>query len=137
MKQTLWRWLTHNIGWKLLSVAMSFLLWMTVVGQPDMTTLQALPVLYRNLRPDLALVPGAPEVVHVELRGTASALSRTNLAEAMVLLDLNGLDQASNPTFTLSANEVHLPQGVAFVRSTPATIAVKLTPVQPKTENRN
>lgn len=137
MKASVLRLVTHNLGWKIGSLVFAFLLWLTIVAQPEVTTIQTLPVLYKNLRPDLALVPGAPETVHVELRGTASELSRGNLAEALVTLDLEGAGTASPRIFTLSANEVRLPQGVTFVRSMPPQVAVKLTVLKVKPENPN
>ena len=137
MKASLLRLVTHNLGWKIGSLVFAFLLWLTLVAQPEMTTIQTLPVLYKNIRPDLALVPGAPEIVHVELRGTGSALSRGNLAEALVTLDLDGTDTTAPRTFTLSANEVRLPQGVTFVRAMPPQVAVKLAVLKAKAENPN
>jgi YbbR domain-containing protein len=137
MKASLLRLVTHNLGWKIGSLLFAFLLWLTVVAQPEMTTIQTLPVLYKNIRPDLALVPGAPETVHVELRGTGTLLSRGNLAEALVTLDLEGADTTSPRTFMLSANEVRLPQGVVFVRAMPSQVAVKLTALKAKPENPN
>src|SRR5262249_34941643 len=136
MKRTAWRWITHNLGWKLLSLIVSILLWLTVVAQPEMSTLQTLPVLYKNVKPDLVLVPGSPEVVRVEVRGPSSELSRANLAEAVVVLDLTGADEGSAPVFFLGPEHVRLPQGVTFVRATPSEVAVRLTPLNPKSDNR-
>jgi len=137
MKASVRRFFTHNVGWKLGSLVFALLLWLTVVAQPEMTTIQTIPVLFKNMRPDLALVPGAPEVVHVELRGTASALSRGNLAEALVTLDLEGTDPSAPRTFVLSSNEMRLPQGVSFVRAIPSQVAVRLTPLRTKPDNQN
>jgi hypothetical protein len=137
MKAAILRRITHNFWWKLGSLVFAFLLWLTVVAQPEMTTIQTIPVLFKNIRPDLALVPGAPEVVHVELRGTASALSRGNLSEALVTLDLEGTDTSSPRTFTLSTNELRLPPGVTFVRSIPSQVAVRLTALKTKPDNQN
>jgi YbbR domain-containing protein len=137
MKRSFLRRITHNLGWKLGSLVFAFLLWLTVVAQPEMTTIQTVPVLYKNIGSDVALVPGAPEVVHVELRGTSSALSRANLAEAMVTLDLEGAGTAAARTFTLSPNELKLPDGVIFVRAIPAQVAVRLTGLKAKPDNQN
>ena len=137
MKTSLLRGLTNNLGWKLGSLIFAFLLWLTVVAQPEMTTIQTVPVLYKNIRPDLTLLPGAPEVVHVELRGIATTLSRGNLSDALVTLDLDGTDAAAPRTFRLSANELRLPQGVTFVRAMPPEVAVRLTTLKAKPDNQN
>lgn len=137
MKAALARFFIHNFWWKLGSLVFASLLWLTVVAQPEMTTIQTIPVLFKNMRPDLALVPGAPEVVHVELRGIASALSRENLAEALVTLDLEGTDTSGPRTFTLSSTEMRLPQGVTFVRAIPPQVSVRLTALKTKPDNQN
>jgi YbbR-like protein len=130
------RLVTHNLGWKIGSLALSYLLWLTLVAQPEMTTVQTLPVLYKNLPTGLALGPGTPETVHVELRGTSNVLSRDNLSEAMVTLDLDGTVIESARTFPVSSAEMKLPQGVTFVRADPAELSVKLTSLIPKPDNR-
>lgn len=137
MRSWVVRLVTHNILWKLGSLVFAFLLWLTVVAQPDLTTIQSVPVLFKNIRPDLVLVPGAPESVHVELRGTASELARGNLADAMVTLDLEGADASAPRTFSLSSNEVRLPQGVTFVRAVPPRVTVRLTALKTNADNQN
>jgi hypothetical protein len=135
VKKKLIRLLTHNLQWKLLSVAVSFLLWLAVVAQPEVATLLTVPVLYKNIRPDLSLAPGCTEMIRVELHGTPAKLSRANLSEATVTLDLNGMGQMSTAAFPLTSDNLHLPQGVTFVRAIPAQISVKLTPLNAKLEN--
>jgi hypothetical protein len=137
MKTSLLRLITHNFLWKLGSLVFAFLLWLTVVAQPEMTTIQTIPVLFKNIRPDLALVPGAPEAVHIELRGTGSALSRGNLAEALVTLDLEGTDTSGPRIFTLATTDLRLPQGVTFIRAIPPQVIVRLTPLTAKPDNQN
>jgi hypothetical protein len=45
--------ITRNLGWKLLSVALAVLLWITVEGEPELVTVQSVPVYYRNVDADL------------------------------------------------------------------------------------
>jgi YbbR-like protein len=137
MKSSLLRGLTNNLGWKLGSLIFAFLLWLTVVAQPEMTTIQTVPVLYKNIRPDLVLATGSPEEVRVELRGIASTLSRGNLSEAVVTLDLEGTDASAPRTFTLSPNELSVPQGVTFARAMPPQVVVRLTTLKIKPDNQN
>jgi YbbR domain-containing protein len=137
MKSSLLRGLTNNLGWKLGSLAFAFLLWLTVVAQPEMTTVQTVPVLYKNIRPDLALSSGAPQEVHVELRGIATTLSRGNLSDAVVTLDLAETGASAPRTFHLSANELRLPQGITFVRAMPPEVVVRLTTLKTKPDNQN
>ena len=134
--RTLWKMLTNNLGWKIASVAVSYLLWLTLVAQPEMSTVKTLPVLYKNLPPGSGLDTGAPELVHVELRGTQSALAGGNLADAILTLDLDGVPSGSPRTFTVSPSQLKLPQGVQFVRADPQELSVKLTSIPPRPDNR-
>ncbi len=127
---------TNNFGWKAGSLFVSYLLWLTLVAQPELSTVKSLPVVYKNLPPGTALASGAPETVHVELRGTHSSLAPSNLADAMVTLDLEGSTPQAAHTFTIVPTEIRLPQGVQFVRSDPAEVLVRLTALPAKPENR-
>jgi len=121
-----WRALTHNLGWRLLSVLLALLLLVAVEGEPELVTVQAVPVFYRNVEPNLALVANAPNAIRLELRGASDVLSRENLANVAVLLDLSGQTQPGEKTFSISRPSVALPAGVSFVRSDPPEIKLHL-----------
>jgi hypothetical protein len=121
-----WRALTHNLGWRLLSVLLALLLWVAVEGEPELVTVQAVPVFYRNVEPNLALVANAPNAIRLELRGASDVLSRENLANVAVLWDLSGQTQPGEKTFSISRPSVALPAGVSFVRSDPPEIKLHL-----------
>jgi len=129
MRRKIWRTVSHNALWKLLSLAVSFFLWVVVVAQPEVTALQTAPVFYKNLRSDLSLAPGAPEAIRLELRGTATTLSKANLADASLTIDLAGIDQTRTAPFIITTDNVHVPQGITFVRAMPSQIMLKLTPI--------
>jgi len=130
VRRKVWRTVSHNAQWKLLALVVAFFLWVVVVAQPDVTALQTAPVFYKNLRSDLSLAAGAPEAIRLELRGTATTLSRSNLADASITLDLAGIDQSRTAPFAITADNVHVPQGITFVRAMPAQVALKLTPIK-------
>jgi hypothetical protein len=117
-----WRRLTRNFGWKLASLALAVLLWSAVVGEPELVTVQAVPVLYRNLPHGLLLLSDTPGDVKAELRGPSGRLTRATLAEVFAALDLSGVAAPGEQTFTLSAADFSLPQGVAFLRAVPSQL---------------
>lgn len=121
-----WRALTRNLGWRLLSVLLAALLWIAVEGEPELVTLQAVPVFYRNVESNLALVANPPASVRVELRGAADVLSRDNLANVAVLLDLGGLTEPGERVFPVTKTNLTLPAGVHFVRSDPPEVRLHL-----------
>ena len=92
------------------------LLWLAVAGEPELVAIQSVPVLYRNLPPTLLLLSDAPDQVRAELRGPSGRLTRAALSDAFAQLDLAGVVIPGDQTFTLSAADFSLPQGVRFVR---------------------
>lgn len=121
----LWRRLTRNFVWKLASLALAVLLWSAVVGEPELVTVQAVPVLYRNLPRDLLLLSDTPGDVQAELRGPSGRLTRATLSEVFAALDLSSVNAPGEKTFTLSASDFSLPQGVTFLRAAPSQLRLR------------
>jgi hypothetical protein len=129
--KVVWRALTHNLGWKLLSVLLAVLLWIAVEGEPELVTVQSVPVFYRNVEPTLALVSSPPAAVRLELRGPSDVLSRDNLSNVALLLDLAGQTEPGEKVFPVSRANVTLPTGVSFVRSDPPELKLHLDRASP------
>ena len=121
-----WRVLTNNLGWKLLSVLLAVLLWIVVEGEPELVTVQTVPVFYRNVEPNLALVASPPATVRLELRGPSDVVGRDNLSNVAVLLDLAGVIEPGEQVFPISRATITLPAGVNFVRSDPSALKLHL-----------
>ena len=121
----LWRRLTANFGWKLASIMLAAALWFAVEGEPELVTVQPVPVLYRNLPPRLMLLSDAPNEVRVELRGASTRLTRATLSDAFAAIDLAGVTNPGAQTFTLSEAEFSLPQGLTFVRAVPSQVSLR------------
>lgn len=121
----IWRWVKHNFGWKLLSLLLAVSLWVAVVAQPELVTIQAVPVLYRNLPQGLLVLSDAPDTVRAELRGPSGTITTASLAEVLASLDLSGVTGPGEETFTLSSAEFSLPQGVTFLRAVPSQLRLR------------
>ena len=117
--------LTRNLGWKAGSLALAVLLWYAILGEPELVTTHAAPILYKGLPPGLVIGSDALDEVHVELRGPSGKLLPEQLAEMEVLLDLADVKGPGERTFTLSDSDFHLPQGVTFQRSVPSQLRVR------------
>jgi YbbR domain-containing protein len=122
----IWRPLTDNIGWKLLSVVLAVLLWIAVEGEAELVTVQTVPVFFRNVEPTLALVSSPPATVRLELRGPSDVLGRDNLSSVALLVDLTGVTEPGEKLFPVSRANVTLPAGVSFVRSDPPELKLHL-----------
>jgi YbbR domain-containing protein len=121
-----WRWLTHNLGWKLGALVLAILLWLTTADEPALVTTHAVPVLYKDLAPDLLIGSDAADVVRVELRGPANKLSPASLGDLTILLDLSGARGPGQRTVTLSGSDLHLPERVTFLRAVPSQLRLTL-----------
>jgi diadenylate cyclase len=120
----IWRRLTHNLGWKLGALVLAILLWVATVGEQELVTTHAVPILYRNLPADLLVSSDAVDVVRVELRGPESKLTPASLADLAITLNLSDIAGPGQRTFTLSDADLHLPPGVRFLRAVPSQLRI-------------
>jgi hypothetical protein len=113
--------ITNNLKWKLGSLATATLLWYAVVGVPEQVTVQAVSVYYQNLPTGLVLTSDLPDV-QLELRGSSGALNRENLSGVKILLDLSRVTSPGEQSFTITAPDVVLPDGVGFLSAVPSRL---------------
>lgn len=136
------RFLTHNLGLKLLSLALAFLLWLAYSGSRELTTVLSVPVQYRNIPTDLEIGPNLVEEVRLIVRGPSPLLSRVSASRSPVILDLGRVKRTGVTTFSIQRSNVDLPSGVVLDRAIPSQIQirtekreVKRVPVLPEFEN--
>jgi len=65
MTRILRRVFLRNWAWKLGSIGLATLLWLTVVGEPDLITAQAAGVYYEDLPENLVIASDVPDSVHL------------------------------------------------------------------------
>jgi YbbR domain-containing protein len=120
--------LTHNIGWKLLSLAAAALIWISVASEPELATFVSAHVEYKNLAPGVEINSDVVETVYLEVRGPSEALRLPELPRrAAVILDMAGIEPGQH-TFTIDGGDVVLPRGVQLVRARPAQIRMNFEP---------
>lgn len=127
-----WHVLTENLGWKLGSLLLAATLWLAIVGEPELVTTRAVPVLYKNLSRDLLISSDAVPGVHLELRGPSGRLTSAAISEVAVALDLSSVSGPGERTFTLSAGDLELPDAVSFVRAVPSQLRMRFARRQTK-----
>lgn len=119
------RLLLHNIGWKLLSLAVATGLWLIVAREPSIATSINVPIQFKNMSDDLDISSELPERVRLEVRGPSGRLTPDNLARTSVLLDLATVAGPGERTFTFGDRNVTVPAGVNFYRAVPSQLTVK------------
>ncbi|HET9321994.1 MAG TPA: CdaR family protein [Bryobacteraceae bacterium] len=115
---------THNLGWKLLSLVIAVAIWIAVAREPELATSLSVPVELKNIPDDLDIGSSVPDRVHLEIRGPSGRLSRDNLADAAMILDLADA-HAGERTYTVRATNFNLPTGVSFYRAVPSQITLR------------
>jgi len=120
------RFLTENLGAKVLSVVAALLLWVALVDEPDLIETVGVPVEYRNLNPALDLSPDAPAQIQIQVRGPRTRLGEVNTSQTNIVLDLGQMQQPSTRTFTVTQDSLNLPNRVTLVRAMPSQVRVKL-----------
>ena len=133
------RFFVHNLGWKLLSLLLATLLWILVAREPQIATSLNAPLELKNMPDDLDISTNLPEHIRLEVRGPSGRLTRDNLADAAVVLDLRTVAGPGERTFTFQDHNLRLPIGVQFYKAVPSQITIrferlitKAVPVKPQ-----
>jgi len=116
--------LTRNLHWKLLSLLMAVALWIAVAREPELATSLSVPVEFKNMPDDLDFNSTVPDRVRLEVRGQSGRLSRDNLADVAVVLDLSDAHTGER-TYAIRDINLNLPSGVSFDRATPSQLTLR------------
>lgn len=117
--------LTRNLGWKLLSLVIAFLLWVAVARQPELATVQQVPVQFKNVPDDIDFGTGVPDRVDLEVRGMADRLTREHLSDVAVVFDLSDAHPGQR-TYTIREANASLPYGLSFYRAIPSQVTLRI-----------
>ena len=118
------RFFTHNVGWKLLSIAAAFGIWMNIAGEPNLETILPAPVQYKNYPRDLEISSNIVEKIDVEAHGPEGQLRDLSLTRLAAVVDLANVTGPGVRTYTITAKELNLPAGISLIRTIPAATAI-------------
>jgi hypothetical protein len=112
----------HNLGWKLLALAIAVVLWALVASEPELSEFATVRLEYRNLPEDLEIGSDPVGSVSLELRGPSGELRGVGDGiQPAVVLDMSDV-RPGERTFTIGAGNVKLARGVRMVRSIPSEV---------------
>lgn len=126
------QWLLNNIGLKLVSLGLSFLLWNLLGGKDEVIRVVTVPVQFVNLAPDLAISTDYQRQVEVTIR------SRRRIAVEEVQglsaeIDLQTM-VAGNVQISLNERNIsNRPLGVEVLSIAPNPLQLELEQIQHKT----
>ncbi|MBX5496680.1 MAG: YbbR-like domain-containing protein [Bryobacteraceae bacterium] len=120
------RYVTANLGWKILSLLIAIVLWYAIVDDPQHSMIVSAPVQFRGLSPDLDIGSDVPSTIELEVRGPSSRLTDLSGTRIPVVIDLSKEDVPGERTFSISERNIDLPSGVTFSRSIPSQLRLRL-----------
>jgi YbbR domain-containing protein len=113
---------THNFRWKVLALAISFVIWALVASEPELSTFETVRLEYRNLPDDLEISAAPTETVALELRGPSSELRGAGASRPpTVVVDMSDV-RPGERTFTIGDGNVSLARGVRLMRAIPSEV---------------
>src|SRR5215831_11886656 len=112
----------RNLGWRLLSLAIAAMVWITIHREPVIFSVLPAPVQFKNVPPDLESSSDIVESVDLETRGPAELLRTLSERKVAVVLDFSSVHEPGERTFTLARKDTTLPRGVELVRFIPSQL---------------
>lgn len=117
--------LVRHWRWKLISLALAVLLWLSSVGEPETSTSLSVPVQYQNSPRDLEISSAVIDRVRLDVHGPQSKLRQNYMADVAVVVDLADVVRPGERTFSLDSAKIALPAGVTMERVMPPQVRLR------------
>ena len=138
MKEFFRRHVFHNLGIKMLSLALSVGLWLAVTRDPVAEVAVEVPIEFRNIPENLEIDTENVPKAEIRVRGPQRIIRRLQPADIYAEIELSGMKPGER-TFDLTAQQIHQPRELEIVQVIPnqfhLTFDTRLTrqvPVQPR-----
>ena len=116
----------HDLGLKLLALALAVVFWLQVAGQPVVERGIDVPLGFENVPDFLYVGSDLPESVRVRVRGAANIVNGLQPGDVVAAIDLAGARPGRRRLFDMFAGRVRVPFGVEVTQVFPTTVAVAL-----------
>jgi len=128
----------HNLGLKLVSLALAVGLWLAVTRQPTAEVAVEVPIAFENMPGNLEISSVDIPKAQIRLRGAERAIRRLQTSDVSVDLWLD-VTKPGERTFDLTAHQVHEPHELEVVQVIPSQVrlafdvrATRQVPIQPR-----
>lgn len=122
--------ITHNFGWKLLSLALAVLIWTALsrgrIGPQTRRELRGLPITVMTEASDNHAFRVTPDVVNLRVMGKRDLVENLQPAGLEVYVNLTGLDADSNMQRRI---QVYVPPGLSVLQVDPPYVRVRVIPL--------
>lgn len=132
------RYIWHNLGLKIVSIALATVLWMAVAHDPVAEIAIEVPIEFRNVPNDLEINTEHIPQAQIRLRGPERLVRRLQASDVHPEIDLAGA-RPGERTFDLTAQQIHKPYELDVVQVVPGqfhltfdTRMIRSVPIRPR-----
>ena len=119
------RWLYANIGYKLIAVAVAFLLWGVAHSSSSTQRGFDVPMVLRGIPDDLVIVDQSSDEVNVRIQGSRAALRNISPADLEYPVEVSGA-KPGVLSVEIDATPIELPRGAEIVSRSPSRVDLTL-----------
>ena len=138
MKDFLHRYVFHNLGLKLISLALAVGLWLAVARDPVAEVAVDVAIEFHNIPQNLEISSQNIPRAQIRLRGPERVVHRLQPSDVYAEIELSGAKPGER-TFDLTAQQIHQPSELEVVQVVPSQFHLtfdsrltRLVPVQPR-----
>jgi YbbR domain-containing protein len=113
----------NNLGLKLLALAFATALWFLVVGEKEEEVGFIVPLGFKGIPGDMAMVSNPPGDVEVRVVGPRTFVNNLSPAKITADIDLTDSSEGLN-TFHLRPDNIKIPRGIEVTRIRPSSVVV-------------
>src|SRR5271169_3179696 len=111
MRELFRRYVLHNLGLKVLALAISVGLWWVVSRDPTVESIVTAPIEFLHAPENLVMTADSPFEVQVAVSGPERIIRSMDQAEINAIIDLSEVKPGER-TFDLNPRQIHAPRGV-------------------------
>jgi hypothetical protein len=119
------RWLYANLGYKMIAVAVAFLLWGVAHTSSSVQRGFDVPMVLRGIPDDLVIVDQSADEVNVRIQGTRAALRNISPADLEYPIEVSGA-KPGVLTVEVDPTPIDLPRGAEIVSRSPSRVDLTL-----------
>jgi YbbR domain-containing protein len=117
------KYVLHNVGLKLFSLAVAVLLWVAVTRDPVAEVALNVPVEFHNSPEQLEISSETIPQVQVRVRGPVRVVRELTPSEVHAIVDLSNA-RAGERTYDMSATHIRVPDYVQVIQAVPSQIRI-------------